>query len=163
MKTFTTPLFLIASLAMAVSAMAAPTASPFINHKDPAAVKLAAEQLGYTVSATDSPLGFTITIDGNDFNLAVGECPAADTCGIGVAYGLVDVAKKPTDGWLARMNAQGGLALISYNAANKQVEINHTFTLDGINKDALNFSLKNTHADIGTVFESIDKNEHLKK
>jgi hypothetical protein len=174
MKALTTPLFLLASLALAAPAMAAPAksapvqaaapaASPYINYKDTNAVVKAIEGTGYKVTKTESPLQFTLADEVSEFNIVIGECPNIDTCGVGFAFGLIDLPKKPTDAWLARMNDQGAVAVVRYKPETKQVEIGHTFTLKGINEEALHFSLKNTLIEVDLVFESAQKNEHLKK
>jgi hypothetical protein len=174
MKAPTTRLFLLASLAMAAPAMAASAKSapvkaaasapsPYIDYKDTNAVVKAIEGTGFKVTKTDSPLQFTLADEVSELNIVVGECPNIDTCGIGFAFGLIDLPKKPTDAWLARMNDQGAVAVVRYKPEMKQVEVGHTFTLKGINEEALHFSLTNTLTEVDLVFESVQKNEHLKK
>jgi hypothetical protein len=174
-KTLTPPLMLLASIALAVPAIAGPSksaavkvepvASPFINYTDEAAVKKVLTELGYKVGATEQGGTFQITtIEENEYVMLVGACPDPESCGVGAISARIDVdGKKPTDAWLARMNQQGAVARVIYLADQRQVSVASAFTLDGISKDALNFSIQNTISEADAVFQSVSKNEHLKK
>jgi hypothetical protein len=168
MKILATPLFLLASLSLAVPAIAAPvetasTASPLIDYKNVAAVKTAIADLGFAVRDGEEANLLFISVDDDVYALTLASCSEGDKCGVAYMLGAVEVKKKPTNGWLVRANEGSGVAIVGYDAEFKKIMVQHTFTLNGITNDALDFSVQNTISETNLVAESVSKNEHLKK
>jgi Putative bacterial sensory transduction regulator len=170
MKALLTPLFVIAAVCAVSSAAAAPekstkvaqTVSPFLDYKDAASIKKVITELGFTVGSENDG-SFVIAADGNEYTMAIDPCTTEGECGSAALGAGIAVEKKPTDAWLVRMNEAGVVGRVMYLPAKKLVYVTDTFTINGINKDALSFNITNLIAEVYAVFDSMSKNEHLKK
>jgi hypothetical protein len=171
MKAFVTPLLLIAALSWANPAAAAPpkpnklapTVAPFLDYKNPAAIKKEIADLGFTIGAETVDGTFPITAQGNEYTMAIDDCSSEDNCGSAALAVAIGTEKKPTDGWLARMNSAGNMARVIYVPKTRIVFVVDAINLVGINKEALALTIDGVLLESNAVLESVAKNEHLKR